>query len=90
MISGGRTRDRTLGLSRVKAGLDVDITCVFSSHRQFHGYSQPFWQPAIGFRDIVRALHGSIVIGERMVREPFFAGGEEILADWDLKPRPNA
>ncbi len=40
--SGGRTRDRTLDLSRVKATPRVDITRVFCSTASFPGYSPGF------------------------------------------------
>src|SRR6266849_4209389 len=39
--SGGRTRDRTLDLSRVKAALHNDITLSLSA--PFPGYSPAFW-----------------------------------------------
>ena len=57
-------------------------------------------QPVDWFRDIVRALHGSIVDGERMVREPFLLtpkkssktsnGAALMLTSLLLNERPNA
>ena len=42
--------------------------------------ASPLIKAAAGdwFRDIVRALRGSVMDGEHMVREPFFAGAEKV------------
>jgi phage terminase large subunit-like protein len=63
---------------------------------------KPLLKDAAGdwFRDVVRALHGSIVDGERMVREPFLLtpikssktsyGAALMLTSMLINERPNA
>jgi phage terminase large subunit-like protein len=57
-------------LDKIAAQRAVDV---FDRLRLPDVPGKPLLKEAAGdwFRDIVRALHGSIVDGERMVREPF-------------------
>src|SRR5216684_4372969 len=69
-IRNGRSLVPDLPLDETAAQRAVDV---FDRLRLPDVPGKPLLKDAAGdwFRDIVRALHGSIVSGERMVREPF-------------------
>ena len=69
-IRNGRSLVPDLPLDKIAAQRAVDV---FDRLRLPDVPGKPLLKDAAGdwFRDILRALHGSIVDGERMVREPF-------------------
>jgi phage terminase large subunit-like protein len=69
-IRNGRSLVPDLPLDKIAAQRAVDV---FDRLRLPDVLGKPLLKDAAGdwFRDIVRALHGSVVDGERMVREPF-------------------
>jgi phage terminase large subunit-like protein len=69
-IRTGKSLVPDLPLDKIAAGRAV---AVFNRLRLPDVPGKPLLEDAAGdwFRDVVRALHGSIVDGERMVREPF-------------------
>jgi phage terminase large subunit-like protein len=69
-IRDGRSLVPDLPLDNIASQRAVDV---FGRLRLPDVTGKPLLKEAAGvwFRDIVRALHGSVVDGERMVREPF-------------------
>jgi phage terminase large subunit-like protein len=98
-IRVGRSLLPDLPLDKISAQRAVDV---FDRLRLPDVPGKPLLKDAAGdwFRDIVRALHGSIVNGERMVREPFLLtpkkssktsnGAALMLTSLLINERPNA
>jgi phage terminase large subunit-like protein len=98
-IRNGRSLVPDLPLDKIAAQRAVDV---FDRLRLPDVTGKPLLKGAAGdwFRDIVRALHGSVVDGERMVREPFLLvpkkssktsyGAALMLTSMLINERPNA
>jgi phage terminase large subunit-like protein len=98
-IRNDRSLVPDLPLDKIAAQRAVDV---FDRLRLPDVTGKPLLKDAAGdwFRDIVRALHGSIVDGERMVREPFLLvpkkssktsyGAALMLTSMLINERPNA
>jgi phage terminase large subunit-like protein len=98
-IRAGQSLLPDLPLDKIAAQRAVDV---FDRLRLPDVPGKPLLKDAAGdwFRDIVRALHGSIVNGERMVREPFLLtpkkssktsnGAALMLTSLLINERPNA
>jgi phage terminase large subunit-like protein len=98
-IRTGRSLVPDLPLDTIAADRAV---AVFDRLRLPDVTGKPLLKDAAGdwFRDIVRALHGSVVNGERMVREPFLLvpkkssktsyGAALMLTSLLINERPNA